>query len=78
MCLVCVDCICVYLQGIWLSSAFADVYFLSRCLYEFCIVCVCVCVCVYVRGGGLSQSVFGLCVWHLRLGIEELGSVGSE
>ena len=40
--------------------------------------CVCVCVCVYVCGGGLSQSVFGLCVWHLRLGIEELGSVGSE
>ena len=69
--LVCVDCVCVYLQGIWLSSAFADVYFLSRCLCEFCVVCVCV-------GGGLSQSVFGLCVWDPRLGIEELGSVGSR
>ena len=33
------------------------------------------CVCVW---GGLSQSVFGLCVWDPRLGIEELGSVGSR
>ena len=40
--------------------------------------CVCVCVCVCVCGGGLSQSVFGLCVWDPRLGIEELGSVGSR
>ena len=73
MCLVSVDCICVYLQGIWLSSAFADVCFLSRCLCEFCVVCVCVCV---------WWGVVSVCVWLVclasRLGIEELGSVGSE
>ena len=65
--LVCVDCVCVYLQGIWLSSAFTDVSFLSRCLCEFCVVCVCVCVCV--MGGCLSlclACVSGIRVWELR------------
>lgn len=32
------------------------------------------CVCVV---WGLSRSVFGLCVWHPCLGIEDLSSVGS-
>ena len=36
--------------------------------------CVCLCVCVL----GVVWSVFALCVWHRRLGIEELGSGGSE